>query len=149
MFSCSYCSPAGHLSALNSGQYFYWLESISLLGASEFYGPIIIEIIVDNERESPPIPDKFGIYCFPNPFNPTTLILFNILKSGYYDLGIYNIKGQLVSELFTNKLLEQSQDNFYLWEGKNNKGNRVATGYYLIILKGEGLNYYKKITLLN
>ncbi|MDP8209506.1 MAG: LamG-like jellyroll fold domain-containing protein [Candidatus Stygibacter australis] len=134
---------------VDPGIYYYWLESISLLGATDLYGPITIEIPVDNETESPPIPAKYGIYCFPNPFNPTTRILFNVPKSGNYDLVIYNIKGQLVRELFTNKYLEQNRDNFYPWDGKNHKGNRAATGDYLIILKGEGLNYYKKITLLS
>lgn len=36
---------------------------------------------------------------FPNPFNPTTTIKYELKKSGFVELKVYNIKGQLIDTL--------------------------------------------------
>lgn len=46
------------------------------------------------------VPDRFELkQNFPNPFNPTTKIIFNLRNSGNVSLKIYNQSGQLISEL--------------------------------------------------
>ena len=42
------------------------------------------------------LPERSGLKIFPNPFNPTTRIEFQLEKAGRVELGLYNINGQYV-----------------------------------------------------
>jgi hypothetical protein len=44
-------------------------------------------------------PEEFSVTNFPNPFNPTTKIYFNLPKSGNVKIEIYNPAGQKIREL--------------------------------------------------
>jgi len=51
------------------------------------------------------IPDNYKLYQnFPNPFNPSTTIRFDIPKSTYTKIILYNSMGRIVSELVNEKL---------------------------------------------
>jgi FlgD Ig-like domain len=71
---------------------------------------------------------------YPNPFNPETRINFELEQNAKVTLEIYNLKGQKISTLVNDKLTA----GYYteIWHGKNDKGNRVASGIY----------FYKLIT---
>lgn len=128
--------------------YYYWLESVSLLGATELYGPILIETPSENEHESPPIPLNYGLSCYPNPFNPSTRICLCVPYSGFYNLAVYNLKGQIVQKFLRNEFLELDQQLFFAWDGINKSGRNSASGNYLLHLTGEHTNFCTKITLL-
>ncbi len=133
----------------NAGEVcYYWLESISLLGASEQYGPVSVAVPEIEEQEAPPVPISHGIGCYPNPFNPSTRIALCVPISGEYNLVIYNIKGQIVQEIFIDKYLEKDEELFFNWDGENRNGKGTGTGNYLITLTGEKDRFIKKITLL-
>lgn len=54
-------------------------------------------VSVEEEKE---LPDQFKLnQNYPNPFNPSTVIGYSIPKSGDVSINIYNIQGQLVTEL--------------------------------------------------
>jgi Concanavalin A-like lectin/glucanases superfamily len=135
--------------AIPGSIYYYWLESVSLLGASDQYGPIVIEVPAENESESPPIPVVYGLSCYPNPFNPNTRICFCVPEAGYYNLVIFNLKGQKVQMIFSNEYLQDNQDMYFEWDGRNISGRKSASGTYVVHLKGKRADYYKKITLLS
>ncbi len=66
---------------------------------------------------------------YPNPFNPSTTIEFELPKDSHIKLSIYSITGQKVITLI---------DNYYLkgyhnvrWNGINYSGNFVANGIYI------------------
>lgn len=52
------------------------------------------------------VPDKYILHQnYPNPFNPTTNIKFDLPKSnGFISLKVYNVLGQLVSDLVNKQL---------------------------------------------
>lgn len=70
---------------------------------------------------------------FPNPFNPTTTISFDINEAGNTALQIFNIKGEVVKTLASGQILPGSYQ--VTWDGTNNLGQLVSTGSYLIVLK--------------
>jgi len=83
---------------------------------------------------------------FPNPFNPTTMIKFDIRKKGHVSLKIYNVAGQLVKTL-VNDVLEagsHSRD----WTGTNNSGVKVASGVYFYSIEADNFTSTKKMVLL-
>ena len=65
---------------------------------------------------------------YPNPFNPKTTIKFELSKPGKTKVAIYNIKGQKVKILLDEKL--ESGKHSLVWNGKNEKGKKVASGTY-------------------
>lgn len=54
---------------------------------------------------TPVIPDEFQVSSvYPNPFNPTTTVAFDLPQATKINLSIYNLNGQLVSELLSGNL---------------------------------------------
>ena len=45
------------------------------------------------------VPDKFSIDAYPNPFNPTTTIAYNLTKNASVKIDIYNLKGRHIKML--------------------------------------------------
>jgi hypothetical protein len=37
--------------------------------------------------------------CYPNPFNPTTTITFDLVENGFVNLKVYNLMGQEVAQI--------------------------------------------------
>ncbi len=83
---------------------------------------------------------------FPNPFNPTTHITFELIKSGNITLAIYDLSGKLVRTLGNG--LYTSGAHTVVWDGKDLHGNSVASGVYVYSLTADGFTKVKKMTLL-
>jgi hypothetical protein len=65
---------------------------------------------------------------FPNPFNPTTTISYNLPASGKVKLGVYNLRGQLVRTLVNEA--KSAGDHKVVWDGKDERGNTMSSGIY-------------------
>jgi len=66
------------------------------------------------------VPEKFKLYQnFPNPFNPVTKIRFDVPKSSFVTLKIYDILGKEVSTLVNDKLQPNSYAVDYNASGLN------------------------------
>ena len=83
---------------------------------------------------------------FPNPFNPTTMIKFDIRMKGHVSLKIYNVAGQLVKTL-VNDVLEAGSYSKE-WTGTNNSGVKVASGVYFYSIEADNFTSTKKMVLL-
>ncbi|MBN1183137.1 MAG: T9SS type A sorting domain-containing protein [Bacteroidales bacterium] len=73
------------------------------------------------------IPIKF-LKNYPNPFNPTTTIAFEISVPGETTVDIYNSKGQKVTRLLNEEL--PIGKHSVIWDGTDMKGNKVSSGIY-------------------
>lgn len=65
---------------------------------------------------------------FPNPFNPTTTIEFELFSAGLTKLIIFNQTGQQVAELI-NQYLPAGKHSV-TWDGLNSQGYKVPSGAY-------------------
>lgn len=70
---------------------------------------------------------------YPNPCKPFTNISYILFKSGYVQLEIFNIKGQLVRMLINEKL--SVGDYRVNWDGLDENGHSVSTGVYFFRLR--------------
>jgi hypothetical protein len=83
------------------------------------------------------LPKKFGLdQNFPNPFNPSTKIKYQIPKNGKISLEIFNLLGQKIRTLVDGEVNPGIYE--ILWDGKDKQGNSVASGIYIYQLKMEG-----------
>ncbi len=75
------------------------------------------------------LPTSYSVSNYPNPFNPSTKISYQLIEEANVTLEIYDVMGRKISSL----LQEQKQAGYYTakWEGKDNSGRQVATGAYL------------------
>ena len=127
--------------------YYYWLEIVDYDGYNSFYGPAVIEIN-DNGNQTPSIPVKAGFYSFaPNPFDSGTKIFYGIPSKSPVLMQVYNIKGQKIRTLLNETKDSGNYDLF--WDGRDEKGNLLANGNYILRLFASGSSWTKKITILH
>lgn len=72
--------------------------------------------------------ESFISQNFPNPFNDSTTINFELPESGYVSIRIFNSRGQLIRELVKENQLKGYKS--VSWDGKNSSGDAVSSGVY-------------------
>ncbi|MDQ3021227.1 MAG: T9SS type A sorting domain-containing protein [Bacteroidota bacterium] len=88
------------------------------------------------------IPDNFALYQnFPNPFNPTTSIKFDIAKSSFTSIKIYDMLGKEISNLVNQELTPGSYQ-FTL------DAASFPSGIYYYKIETESFTEIKKMVLL-
>ncbi|MBU0475770.1 MAG: CotH kinase family protein [Bacteroidetes bacterium] len=83
---------------------------------------------------------------YPNPFNPSTIIKYDLLKSGKVELKIFNILGQEVKTLVNN--FEEKGRKSITWNGENNFNQKVSSGIYFYRISSENWSDIKKMIFL-
>lgn len=83
---------------------------------------------------------------YPNPFNPSTVILYQLPASRKTSLRIYNVLGQEVRTLVNG--VEAAGTHTVTWDGRDHRGQSVASGVYLYRLESGGLVMSRKMTLM-
>ena len=90
----------------------------------------------------------FGLVAnYPNPFNPSTIITFQLSHSQNITLDVFNTLGQKVATLINNKVIAPGT-NQVRWNGKDASGNSVSTGVYLYRISSPNYTITKKMLLL-
>lgn len=84
---------------------------------------------------------------YPNPFNPSTNINFNLSESDNITMEIYNIKGQKVKTLINNEYKEQGNYSMQ-WVGTDDYDKPITSGIYLCRIVGSKHSFTKKMILL-
>ena len=107
---------------VNGGSDCAWVDFISF--------PCTVEVAAE------PIPEVYEnkLYGnYPNPFNPTTTITFDLHIPAEVELSVYNIKGQKVKTLLKSQLASGTWNT--QWNGKDSTGKNAASGVYFFQLK--------------
>lgn len=90
---------------------------------------------------------EFSLYQnTPNPFNPTTNILYTITKEGTVSFIIYDMHGRQISQLTSPK--QHPGNHSIKWNGTDHLGNRVPAGIYFYQLKAGDFVLTKKMVLM-
>ncbi len=79
-------------------------------------------------------PTSFALHAnYPNPFNPTTTIHYDVADASTVKLLVYNLRGQQVRTLVN----QVQSPGFYSaeWNGRNGAGQEVASGIYFLRLE--------------
>ncbi len=121
--------------------YRYWVEALNLDGTSEFYGPVCVTIEKEEEEEVPELAEATLLHAnYPNPFNPSTTISFEVKDGETAELTIYNGKGQkILSETFR----AQVETHTFEWNAE-----AYGSGIYFYRLQSDSYNKINKMMML-
>ena len=93
------------------------------------------------------IPNAFALHGnYPNPFNPTTQIRFDLPYRGNVNIHIYNMLGQKV-KVFSMPNTPPGR-HAITWNGTNQKGQALSAGVYLYQMISEDFVKTRKMILL-
>ena len=79
---------------------------------------------------------------YPNPFNGITVIPFSLDTSGRVILEIYDLTGKKVRTLLDDYF---TQGDLIRWDGKDDRGQVVASGVYLYQIRFQNERISRKI----
>ena len=92
------------------------------------------------------VPTQFSLeQNFPNPFNPSTQIVYQLPEQSQAKLQIYNILGQEIRTLVNST--QSAGRHEVTWNGRNNWGIQVPAGIYVYRLQTEKFTELKKMVL--
>ncbi|MEW6196588.1 MAG: T9SS type A sorting domain-containing protein [Bacteroidota bacterium] len=108
------------------------------------FSPIIIDV---DENENKLLNYSYSLSNnYPNPFNPTTTIKYELPKASNVKIEIFNSLGELV------KVLKDEYHNAgryeAVWNGRDNSGMQVSSGVYFYRMHTEGFTLVKKMMLV-
>lgn len=100
----------------------------------EFGSPVITGInVFQNQINSFQLGQNF-----PNPFNSTTYIPFDISQKSKVEIIVYDINGRKINTLLSKEFSRGSHRT--TWDGTNQTGQSVASGVYIYLLKSTSAN---------
>jgi len=103
--------------------------------------------LVDVDNRSETLPQGFALeQNFPNPFNPTTTIQYELPENAFVNIRIYDLNGRLVNTLVNAQ--KSAGYKAIKWAGVDNKGKAVSAGLYLYTIEAGEFIQTKKMVLL-
>ena len=88
---------------------------------------------------------------YPNPFNPETWIPYQLAAASSVRIHIYDSMGQQVRTLDIGRQpagTYHTRNRAAYWDGRNEQGERVATGVYFYRLETEDLTATKRLVIV-
>jgi hypothetical protein len=82
----------------------------------------------------------------PNPFNPETIIEYQLPISCHVAITIYNTLGQEIRTLIHGE--QQAGYHQLVWDGRDNSGKQVGSGIYLYQMRAGEFGALKKMVLI-
>lgn len=93
------------------------------------------------------VPTEFRLHQnFPNPFNPTTMIRYEVPFRSRIQLKVYSVLGEELTTVVDN--LHEAGTYSASWNGRRGDGIPVASGLYFVRLIADDYSATKKMVLL-
>jgi len=94
------------------------------------------------------LPEGFELYHnYPNPFNSSTTISYQLPNVTIVSVTIYNVTGQLV-DILINDEIQSAGIHSACWDGKNKEGKNMSSGIYFIALKTKDTAKVNKMLMI-
>ncbi|NOX89165.1 MAG: T9SS type A sorting domain-containing protein [Calditrichaeota bacterium] len=140
---------------MNGQTYYYKLADVDLAGRLTWHGPV--EVKVQTDETSPfavneKTPTSFFLHPnYPNPFNPSTTIVFDVPptndESVNVELAIYNLSGQKIRTL-VNDQVESGKQYRLSWDGRDGVQIDAPAGIYFAVLRSSNFQQTIKMCLI-
>ena len=92
-------------------------------------------------------PITYKLYnAYPNPFNPTTTLHYELPKEVLVSFNIYDLRGHNIKLLVNSK--QPAGYHSIKWDAKNNQDENVPAGMYIYMFQAGEFRQVRKIVLL-
>jgi len=92
-------------------------------------------------------PEKLTLHAnYPNPFNPTTIISYDLPEHAQVTIGIYDILGTQIKTLVNQP--QDAGNKTAVWRGTDDSGKPVSAGVYLYQIQAGGFLQTRKMLLV-
>ena len=120
---------------------YYQLEQVDLDGSVTRSSAV--EVLLGARM---PLPTEFATNVYPNPFNPSTTISYDLPNEALVSIVIYDAIGQEVRRLVS----EQTAAGRYRtqWDARDNQGRAVGSGVYIAKVEAGSFSSSQKMLLL-
>ena len=109
-------------------------------------GEVLAPVFVATEPD-PAVPPPFTLRPnYPNPFNPTTEIRFDLSRPGPVRLAVYDLLGREVRTLVDG--FRAAGAHAVVWDGRSDAGETVASGVYLYRMEAGGFTESRMMVLM-
>ncbi|MXY26644.1 T9SS type A sorting domain-containing protein [Candidatus Poribacteria bacterium] len=113
---------------------------------------VLEELLTTLTTETKAVPVETALLPnYPNPFNPETWIPYQLAKPADVKIIIYDAKGNVVRTLVLGHQSEgyyTEQQRAAYWDGRNDVGERVASGVYFYQLHADTVLSTRKMVIL-
>ncbi|MDW7681079.1 MAG: PKD domain-containing protein, partial [bacterium] len=144
------------LTAVNNANYIfsYWnrnsTDTVKIKTIVMFKDSTLIanfKALSNVEKRRVQVPESFLLFQnFPNPFNPTTQINYQLPEESQVRIVVYNIFGQIMAILEDG--LKPAGYHSVNWSARDQNGNKVSSGIYLYRIETRNYTQIKKMILL-
>jgi len=121
---------------------FYVLEQMDLDGTVHLSNPI--EVLLGARFQE--IPEKFRVNAYPNPFNPSTTVSYDLPSAEQVTIVIYDVLGQEVRRLVDDQTAAGRYN--IRWDARDNGGRSVGSGVYIARIDAGTFSQSQKMLLL-
>lgn len=84
--------------------------------------------------------------AYPNPFNPSVAIEFDLKRSGFTEVVVYDARGRFITRLATG--MEDAGPHVIRWDGTDAHSNPVASGSYFVVVRSGDSSDQRSLILL-
>jgi flagellar hook assembly protein FlgD len=97
--------------------------------------------------EEPILVTEFKLHdAYPNPFNPTTRISYDLPDDANVSITIYDLMGRKIRTLVKEKI--SAGYHASIWNARNDMGSSVAAGVYIYTITANDYRDVKRMILL-
>ena len=82
----------------------------------------------------------------PNPFNPQTVIRFDLVRDGFIELDVFDMTGRRVRCLTSG--YHSAGAHTATWDGRDERRRPLASGVYLFRLRGSDFVEIQRVALI-
>jgi len=97
--------------------------------------------------EAAVLPQAFVLFQnFPNPFNASTAVKYQLPEASEVRLNVYNLLGQEVRRLVDGRV--KAGTHSALWDSRDSLGREVGSGVYLVRMQAGDFVEVRKMALI-
>lgn len=124
-----------------------WASSIAPHGTPGAMNSVSTGTGIEGAEEGVGAPRRLELRgAYPNPFNPTTTLLLGIPERSMVRLSVHDTAGRLVRVVAEGEL--EAGWHEATWDGRNEQGQRLASGIYFTELEAGGRAVQRKVVML-
>jgi len=127
--------------------YVYQLSDVDYQGHRTDHEDLIQELtyLTPEQNSRPQVLELKGLY--PNPFNPSTTLSYDLTEAVELMVNIYNLQGTQVWSYHQSQ--QPAGQNYSLnWNGRDQSGTTLTSGIYLVRIQAGNQILSRKVTLL-